>query len=208
MTVIIGLLGRKRSGKDTFAARLVDAHDFTRYAFADALKDAALALDPIIEAEPGTRWDYGYGGSHESPCIESYTRLSDLVSVVGWERAKENDEVRRTLQHMGVGVRNLDPDFWLRVVMDRVRADGGNAVITDVRFPNEADAITAAGGYLARVRRPGDRDAADTHISETALDHRGVDDVIRNDGTVADLHARADTLAASVLWAEEAGGAR
>lgn len=189
--IIIGLLGRKRSGKDTFAARLVDAHGFTRYAFADALKDAALALDPIIGQQ-----DLG----HQFP---GTVRLSHHVRQYGWEAAKEHPEVRRTLQNMGVGVRNLDPDFWLRHVVDVVRSMGENAVITDVRFPNEADAIHALGGYLVRIVRPGNP-TDDTHISETALDNYRVEEEILNRTDVQALHLNADSLVHAIRWADDA----
>lgn len=186
-SLVIGLLGRKRSGKDTFAQRLVDAHGFRRFAFADALKDVALHLDPIIHQNES---DDGLGKVWT-------TRLSDIVSAVGWERAKEDPEVRRVLQHQGTGVRELDPDFWLRVVMDQVDAHDGPAVITDVRFPNEYDAVMR-DGVTVRILRP-DQDTSDNHISEIALDGSPVDFKVVNDGTVADLHQRADEVA-STAW--------
>jgi hypothetical protein len=168
---LIGLTGRKRSGKDTFAARLVEAHGYTRLAFADALKEAALALDPIVV------------GFHE-------IRLSHILARDGgWEHAKELPEVRRTLQRFGVGIRELDPGFWLRVVADRARATLGPVVITDVRFPNEADWVEAMGN-LVRIRRPG-LVSTDNHISETALDGRFAWSVT-NDSTVEQLHDLAD----------------
>jgi hypothetical protein len=103
---LVGLLGLKRSGKDTFAARLVEAHGFTRIAFADPLKEAALALDPIVVS--ANSWD-------------PERRLSDVVEAEGWEAAKEVPEVRRTLQNLGVAIRGLDEDFWLRVAIRRAR---------------------------------------------------------------------------------------
>ena len=77
---LIGLVGKKRAGKDTVAATLVEGFGFVRYAFADPLKAASLAADPLVPI---------WGGHH---------RLSVVVRVLGWERAKENPEVRRFLQ--------------------------------------------------------------------------------------------------------------
>lgn len=194
---IIGVMGRKRHGKDTFAARLCNEHGFTRLAFADKLREAALKLDPIIEAEPGERWDYGYGGdSYASPCIASYTRLSDLVNSAGWERAKDTDEVRRTLQHMGVGVRDLDPDFWVRIVMEQAAEIPGPVVITDVRFPNEVAAVVTQAGFAVRVVNPRIPRPDDEHISETALDYYTPRLTVPNTGTIEDLHSHADRIAA------------
>jgi hypothetical protein len=173
---LIGLTGRKRSGKDTFAARLVDAHGYTRLAFADALREAALALDPIIEMH----W---FGE----------VRLSEVVERDGWEQAKAEPEVRRTLQRFGVGIRKLDPDFWLRVVAERAEWISGPVVVTDVRFTNEADWIEREEGHLVRIERPG-LDTSDTHESETALDDRETRFRVVNDHNVEQLIRHADTI--------------
>ena len=57
-------------------------------------------------------------------------------------------------------------------------------LITDTRFPNEADAIKERGGIVVRVDRglsTGD------HPSETALDDYEFDYVIPNTGTIEEL---------------------
>lgn len=190
-TRIIGVLGKKRHGKDTFARRLVEEHGYTRFAFADALRDAALKLDPLIPVEADERHLLDW-----RPAGAVFVRLSAIVRDIGWERAKELREVRRTLQRMGVGVRDLDPEFWLNVVMLQVDAHSGDVIITDVRFPNEAWAIEARVGDTVRVVNPRVAPSADgEHISETALDLYQPDHVIMNSGTIEDLHAAADRLA-------------
>jgi dephospho-CoA kinase len=44
--MIIGISGYARSGKDTVANYLVEHHEFTRMAFADAMREALLRLNP------------------------------------------------------------------------------------------------------------------------------------------------------------------
>jgi hypothetical protein len=192
---IIGVMGRKRHGKDTFAARLCNDHGFTRLAFADALRYAAFALDPYIVVtsdEYGPLIREGWCLPYDRP----YTpRLSHLVTALGWEKAKEFREVRRTLQHMGVGVRDLDPEFWVRIVMEQAAEIAGPVVITDVRFPNEADAVVAAGGTTVRVVNPRIERPAVEHISESGLDHYAPRFTIPNAGTIEDLHKHADRVA-------------
>ena len=61
-----------------------------------------------------------------------------------------------------------------------------NWIITDTRFPNEAEAIKKAGGIVIRVNRPGVQ-PINPHPSETSLDDWGFDAVINNDGDVADI---------------------
>lgn len=175
---LIGLIGRKRVGKDTVAARLVGRHGFVRYAFADRVRDAALALDPIvIPGDP--EW--------------TSVRLFELVVREGWEAAKDRHEVRRVLQNFGTGIRELDPDFWVRPVMAAITEDPRPAVVTDVRFPNEAQAIRDAGGALVRIGRPG-LDESDSHVSEVALAYHPVDLALINDGTVEQLADKVDRL--------------
>jgi len=177
--ILIGVSGRKRHGKDTFAARLVEHHGFTRVAFADPMRQMALALDPIISEG----W-----------------RLSALVEAFGWEEAKANPEVRRTLQRLGTeaGRGVLGDGIWVDTAMRHARKLGGRVAFTDCRFPNEADAIRDAGGQVIRVNRPAFPDDGDPHPSETALDRYPFDDLVLNDGTVDDLHAIADSIAAEL----------
>ena len=62
-----------------------------------------------------------------------------------------------------------------------------NWIITDVRFPNEFDAIKAKGGLMVRVNRPGYDTSMVAHPSETALDGHDFDVVIENNGDLDDL---------------------
>lgn len=203
MTLIIGLTGHKRSGKDTVAGALVRHHGFVRFAFADALKDVALDINPRVQTFP-------YGAHRDDP----YEYLADIVARVGWENAKATPEVRRLLQTIGTAVRAQDPDFWVRIVVrqlshhlnrvtrhpttDRTTwSPAAPVVVSDVRLPNEADAIRGFGGHLVRVVRPGlalDPSALASHISETALDDHEVDFTLVNDGDLDDLAGKARAL--------------
>jgi hypothetical protein len=82
--------------------------------------------------------------------------------------------------------------------VDRLPA-GQPVVCDDCRFPNEADTIRAAGGYIVRVERPGAGKGAAGHSSEQfAFPH---DCVIDNVGSLTDLHAFVDRLALDLSWA-------
>ena len=61
-----------------------------------------------------------------------------------------------------------------------------NWMITDVRFPNEVNAIKVRDGIIIRVSR-GSNDG-DKHFSETALDnYNGFDYILDNNGSLNDL---------------------
>ena len=183
------LIGRARSGKDSTALRLGWAHGYTRLAFADALKTSALDLDPIVASVAGEE-----------------LKLSYLVNRWGWDHAKErHPEVRRILQYMGQGIRDMDPDFWLRPVLNQIEGAkrlGWPVVVTDVRYRNEVEALKAEGFRTVRVIRP--RYPVHTataqeltnrrHRSETELDSYACDLTLNNDSGLRELSRQVDAL--------------
>lgn len=174
---VVGLVGPKRSGKDTAAAALVEQRGYVRVGFADALKELALRINPNISS-------FGWG-----------TRLADVVGGHGWEKAKGHSEVRRFLQELGTGVRDIvGEDTWLRVfhrtVRERYWDQVPGVVVPDVRFLNEARELCSWGStLLIRIERPGS-DTSDAHISETEQVGIECDVTIVNDGTPEQLHAK------------------
>ena len=65
-----------------------------------------------------------------------------------------------------------------------------NWAITDVRFPNEADAVRKAGGVVIKVRRPFLENVLDEHPSEASVDLIAEDFLILNDGSLEDLEEK------------------
>lgn len=178
----IAFIGKARSGKDTAAKRLTQYWAFTRVAFADPLKGMALNVDPVVTS-----------------CMDEPGRLCDVVRAVGWERAKdEYPEVRRFLQQLGASARELDPDYWLNIALRSIdAADTWNMpiVVTDCRYPNEAEALRKRGFLMVEIRRLGAN--GNGHQSETALGGYGADVILHNDTSVFDLHTAVDALVAS-----------
>jgi len=64
-----------------------------------------------------------------------------------------------------------------------------NWIITDMRFPNEMEAVEKRHGITIRVTRPAEKgkNTARLHPSETALDNTTFDYEIINDGTMEEL---------------------
>jgi len=73
----------------------------------------------------------------------------------------------------------------------KYRQEAANWIITDVRFPNEAQAIKDRGGIVIRVNRYDENGmpykTLNNHPSETALDEYEFDHVIDNDGSIEEL---------------------
>jgi UDP-2,3-diacylglucosamine pyrophosphatase LpxH len=166
--MIIGLTGYAQSGKDTLAGMLIGLHKYDNRAFADPIRKLLYETNPLIKD--------GY-------------RVKTVVDAYGWDKAKvEFPELRSLLQTLGVGARTVFGDqFWVAQGLAGLSA-GDKIVITDVRFPNEADAIKALGGQVWRVRRLGIK-AVNGHVSETAMDGYKVDQIFINNGSVDDLMA-------------------
>lgn len=172
----IGIIGRARSGKDTAGRYFVDGHGYRRLAFADALKEAALKVDPIVD-------DGNVGYSFIA------MRLSEAVGGYGWEEAKDKlPEVRRFLQELGASMRAVDPEVWIRPVLARaieINDTGVPVIITDVRYRNEAASLVRAGFHLIHIDRPGIPQL--DHESERDLGPEDARYLVRNDGDVARL---------------------
>ncbi len=171
MTSIVGLMGRKRSGKDT-VARVVFA-DYTRRAFADELK---------AEVER----------AHLHTPLPSGKTLRDHLMKTGWEGAKDDPldgmVVRSLLQDEGMAKRAVDADYWINPIFTPPLPY--LMVITDVRMPIEIEAIRARGGVLVRVENPTlalDTDATDAHITEQAWRSTEPDFVLVNPGDIPGL---------------------
>jgi hypothetical protein len=178
----IGIMGLARSGKDTVGSWLVQKHGYGRVAFADPLKLVAWYADPYVTL-------------NDWPTFAR--RLSDKVAGPGsWDHAKdEYPEVRRFLQNLGQGIRAVDSEFWIRAALKAAQevSDAGKPVVfTDVRYPNEAQALRDAGMPLVWIDRPGLTRM--THESENLLGPADADHVIPNDGTIVALRRRVTSV--------------
>jgi hypothetical protein len=164
---LIGLTGYAQSGKDTLASILVENYGYSRIAFADKIRDFLYGINPMVACSPT-----GY--------------LQDLINLVGWDKAKQEPQVRRLLQDLGISARELiDENIWVNAALSSVSADD-RVVVTDVRFENEAVAIKLMGGQLWRVKRLG-VGPVNNHVSESELDWYKVDQIFVNNGSIEDL---------------------
>lgn len=178
---LIGLSGYARSGKNAVGQILEDELGFRQESFAQALKNVAAEINPLLP-EPYR----GLIPGATLPLSKHFLRYGD------WDAVKENvPAAREFLQRLGVACRDqIGPDVWVDALARRLRTHpSARYVITDVRFPNEANFITAQGGQVWRIERPGTGPVND-HSSETALDSYRCDRIIINDGTLADLRRK------------------
>jgi hypothetical protein len=194
--MLIAFAGKAGSGKDAAGEVLVRNYRFTKVALADPMKRICQDV---------------YGFSNEQLWGPSECRNAPDAR---WDGLTP----RKALQLLGTEwARQCHPDTWVRYLIDtydQLRDDvsyytpqegvfytcemrqieycTGDVVVTDVRFPNEVQAITQAGGHVFRVDRPSTTltiDAAQ-HASETSLagiPEKAFAGVIVNTGTLEDL---------------------
>ena len=241
--MILGLSGKKQSGKDTVAKIIqylihcklynsnVSYDDWIRYdskhsestwkivKFADKIKDIVCLIigctreqlenEEFKNTPLGIEWrNYSYS------IAEGKTEFDEgEPSVINQYRLTP----RMLLQQLGTDVcRAIHPNTWINATMRDYKFKSysigidkyghqtivdkyPNWIITDVRFPNEYDAIKERNGIVIRVNmNPSNKwiDKAEwdfnkhgieSHPSETSLDNYEFDHVISNNGTIDDL---------------------
>jgi hypothetical protein len=191
---IIGMLGNAGHGKDTAVKVLCDL-GFGRFSFADPVREMALALDPFV--------DFAMTGQVKTGCAFKFIRLSEVVKELGWEKAKKDHDVRQILQRLGTDCCRdiIDTNVWIDLLFRR-SAYCDAIAISDVRFPNEADAVKARGGLIWRIFRPEyDSGVPADHPSEAQVDLIAYDRLITNDGTLQDLAHTIREALAETQWA-------
>lgn len=176
---LIALSGYSRVGKDTAAVPLV-ADGWERKSFAEPLR--GMCRDSGARLPDGRLW-------------------AQVCDELGYEAAKDAvPGFRDVLVDMGQAARrHLGADVWVRPVV-RCVGPGRRIVVTDCRFPNEADAIRDRGGLVVRINKPGVgpalRPDGTPQVSDVALDDYDFDHVIVNDGSVERLQTLLRAIAA------------
>jgi hypothetical protein len=214
--MIIGINGKIGAGKDTVGTIIQgllltnknQSSDIKK--FAGKLKQIASILTGIpvkkfedqefkknyLDSEWGTVQDIPLNSIPPFADIKFNTLITvrEFLQKLGTEAMRDN-------LHTNVWVNALFADYKAKWVPtgDAIEEDEvslkkkyPNWIITDMRFPNELEAVIKKGGITIRVVRPafmidGKAIVKDLHPSETALDNTTFDYEIINDGTMEEL---------------------
>ena len=180
--MIIGISGKKQSGKDTISDYLINKYNFIKYGFADPIKEIAKIIFNFSEEQLfGSQKDIIDPIWNIKPRDFFQKFGTDYGQFVFPDHFPEifKDENKRTL--------------WVKVFkswyLKKIKENPGiKIVINDVRFNHEFDIIQELGGYIIKVIRPNTLN--DSHISENELDNRDSEDfnnIIFNNGTKEEL---------------------
>jgi hypothetical protein len=185
MQKIIGLAGRKQSGKNTsFNCMKLWIPDAQEFAFADPLKRMCIDILGLEERQaygsdadkneqvPHLLWEnFPVPVGIDGKVIDPYRQyLPELLYHKEIELKKGPMTARQVLQYWGSEIfRRAYGDVWVDATLRKIRKSGCEfAVITDCRFPNELAAIQEAGGKVIKLTR--NIFPNDNHPSETAFD--------------------------------------
>lgn len=246
MVTILGISGKKQSGKNTVANYINGCILKDKNLIQDFTIDTSGKLNILTTDHNGnsgwgifdiTRKDYAfYEYAHINlwPYVKVY-HFADLlkelcISLFGlsydqvygtddqkntkigifWEDMPENNEnntgemtSRELLQHFGTNIiRKIKDEAWVSATINKICQENTQlAIIPDVRFPNEVNAIHANNGHVIRLTRNiYDSD----HKCEKALDNdvfswNNFDHIIDNqNSTIQELCSSIDKI--SHLW--------
>lgn len=153
------------------------------------------------------KWTVGYNDKYgsEKKHFGSGKEANEFIDKLGEEGGyfiygndHERLTVRSFLQKLGTeSVRNgLHHNTWINALFADFTEDS-KWIITDVRYPNEYEAIKQRGGVMIRVNRG--EQSKDAHISETALDDFKFDYTINNNGSLDELKENVSEVLKAIL---------
>ena len=205
--MIIGISGFQSSGKDTIADYLVKEHGFVKLSFASALKDiVAIIFGWSRERLEGLKVEDRQWREEIDP---KWAKLLNIPCLTP----------RYVLQYLGTEVfrNHFHKDIWTKIVENQL-SFYENVVVSDCRFANEIEMIKQNGGKIIQVHRddhvlkhpselPPKVDIGAKHLSELPLEVSGAkhpselewiqchyDRVIKNNGTIEDLHIKVNLI--------------
>ena len=133
----IGIIGRERVGKDTFADILVSEYGFKKHSMADPIREIANVIFP--------HWQHP---DVDKDLIDSQTgiRPRDFMKWLG-------TDIFQLAFHNRFPDSEISPRcMWSAICGGRIRADpDSNWVIPDIRFKHEAEEIVYLGGILINL---------------------------------------------------------
>ena len=178
--ILLGLAGPARSGKSTAADHLVRNHLLEHYAFADPLRSGLME---IFNLDPE---DFE-GAKKEQPVDWLGRSPRELMQSMGTEWARQM----------------VHPDVWVKLAeqnlnyLENSLTSVVGFVVSDVRFENEAELIRERGGTILHIARP-DAPAVNPHSSETGIQVKQPDLIVRNTGDREQLRCLIDDCVAVI----------
>lgn len=191
---IIGLHGKKRSGKDTCANFIKKYKGYDIYSLANPIKEAiSYATELSIDDLNGVNIDrdnyfieislnqfhnmlYYLHMNYESLSLHE---LITAFSIV--EKSDRIYSIRKLMQYLGTDVMvNVRTNYWLSNLINLTK----NTIVSDIRQLHEIDFIRKCGKMIFINK---DTRLYDDHITERGLIPNDGEIILDNNGTLEDL---------------------
>ena len=184
--MIIGISGKKQSGKDTISDYLIEKYNFIKYGFADPIKEIARIIfgftDEQLFGKDKEKIDSFWGIKPRDFFQKFGTDYGQFVFPEHFPNIFQ-DKDKRSLWVM------IFKKWYLQQIEKNPSV---KIIINDVRFEHEFNCIKELGGYIFRVQRS-NYSYKDIHISENELDMKNKEEfnsIIINDGTKEELYEK------------------
>lgn len=142
--MIIGIIGQKGTGKDTVADYIVKNNNFKKISYAEPLKKICKELFDLTDEQ--------LNDQHEKERIDSRWQMSPRV----------------ILQKIGTDLfrKHYDEDFWVNILIQKIKNKEENFIITDIRHQNELDALSSNFENILILRLFRQNEKIDNHSTE------------------------------------------
>lgn len=203
--ITIGLLGQKRSGKDTLAKFICNHTDNV-----DTIKVAEPLKNSILELFPS--WGHGIfeDDGLKDKVDERYgVSPRDVAKFFGYELLlllgeayPAFEKARGTTHHSKTLIERIEQE---QESVDEQHSDTEVMVVTDLRTQNDVDAVRAVGGVVIKITRKATDVVPDetTHATESFIPtFTDYDACFGNDGYFDDLEDFARTIVAAYITKE------
>lgn len=201
--MIIGVVGKAGSGKDTVADFLVEQFGFAKVSLADPLKRFCREVFDFSEEQLWGASEHRNSSDPRYPRADgSFLTPRFALQSLGTEWGRtcyDNvwaDHCARTCRALLAGNCKYTQRHGLVAAPNSEPFPG--VVVADVRFHNEVNALKGIGGRVWKVCRPvsGLPGAEGRHLSEMEMDGIDADVLVHNDGSLNVLFQRVR----SILW--------
>lgn len=184
---IIALTGPKGSGKDTVAQLIARQYDNVRtIAFADPIKQV---IQGLFDLDKSSNEQY-----------DSFKRTDIKYQLEG--HLNHGVSGRNVVREIGMLMRRYDEKQFTNYVVRNIRYLPDCVwIVTDLRFDNEYMVLKDLNAKIVKITRP--EYHYDGHITERGFDNSLVDYQLLNDGDLAYLDTRVESIMNNIMkeWA-------
>lgn len=170
---IIAICGKKRCGKDTLANHIATTYGYTHVKIASHLKDVMGVL-------------FGFSNTQleldEKDAIDPRWGITPRQAMQFFGTDIMQYEIQKLLPHVG-------RTFWIQGLLQKYPEQ--KIVISDLRFPHEYNMIRSEC-CIVKIYRDSIQ-STDAHSSETEFENIPHTILLKNNGSIQQLHSQFDT---------------